>query len=95
MSLRTFGAPLASTALRHCITIRWLSVGSAADGILLKTDFAFELLDIPDREVSFLTLYTSIASESVITPLDDLDLLFKIFSVLSVRKTKTQSFNTI
>lgn len=41
MSLRTFGAPLASTALRHCITIRWLSVGSAADGILLKTDFAF------------------------------------------------------
>lgn len=50
MLLRTFGAPLASTALRHCITIRWLSVGSATDGILLKTDFAFELPDIPDRE---------------------------------------------
>ena len=41
MLLRTFGASLASTALRHCITIRWLSVGSATDGILLKTDFAF------------------------------------------------------
>lgn len=51
MSLRTFGASLASTALRHCITIRWLSVGSATDGILRKTDFAFELLDIPDRKV--------------------------------------------
>lgn len=52
MLLRTFGASLASTALRHCITIRWLSVGSATDGILLKTDFAFELPDIPDRKVS-------------------------------------------
>lgn len=43
MSLRTFGASLASAALRHCITIRRQSVGSATDGILLKTDFAFEL----------------------------------------------------
>lgn len=49
MLLSTFGASLASTTLRHCITIRWLSVGSATDGILLKTDFAFELSDIPDR----------------------------------------------
>lgn len=52
MLLSTFGASLASTALRHCITIRWLSVGSATDGILLKTDFAFELPDILDRKVS-------------------------------------------
>lgn len=43
MSLRTFEASLASAALRHCITIRRLSVGNATDGILLKTDFAFEL----------------------------------------------------
>lgn len=50
MLLSTFGASLDSTALRHCITIRWLSVGSASDGILLKTDFAFELQDIPDPE---------------------------------------------
>lgn len=50
MSLRTFGASLASAALRHCITIRWLSVGSATDGILLKTDFAFELAHIPRQK---------------------------------------------
>lgn len=44
MLLSTFGASLASAALRHCITIRWLRVASATDGILLKTDFAFELV---------------------------------------------------
>lgn len=33
----------ASIALRHWITIRWLSDHSATHGILLKTDFAFEL----------------------------------------------------
>lgn len=52
MSLRTFGASLASAALRHCITIRWLSVGSATDGILLKTDFAFELAHVPRQKSS-------------------------------------------
>lgn len=73
MLLRTFGASLASTALRHRITIRWLSVGSATDGILLKTDFAFELPDISDRKVSSLALNALIASLSVITPLGDAD----------------------
>lgn len=50
MSLGTFGAALASTALRHCVTIGWRSVGCATDGILLKTDFAFELPRVPNSK---------------------------------------------
>lgn len=73
MLLSTFGASLASTALRHCITIRWLSVGSATDGILLKTDFAFELTDIPDQKVPFLTLNAVVASLCTTTLLEDVD----------------------
>lgn len=73
MLLSTFGASLASTALRHCITIRWLSVGSVTDGILLKTDFAFELPDIPDRKVSSVTSRSVVASLGVITLPEDVD----------------------
>lgn len=73
MLLSTFGASLASTALRHCITIRWLSVGSATDGILLKTDFIFELPDIPDRKVPSLAYNALVASLGVITLLEDVD----------------------
>lgn len=73
MLLSTFGASLSSTALRHCITIRWLSAGSATDGILLKTDFAFELRDIPDRKVPFLALNAAVASLCIITLLEDVD----------------------
>lgn len=73
MLLSTFGASLASTALRHCITIRWLSVGSATDGILLKTDFVFELPVIPDRKVSSLAFNALVASLSLITLPEDVD----------------------
>lgn len=73
MLLSTFGASLASTALRHCITIRWLSVGSATDGILLKTDFAFELPDIPDRKVPPLAPNAVLASLCTIALLVDVD----------------------
>lgn len=74
MSLRTFGASLGSTALRHCITIRRLSVGSATDGILLKTDFAFELvyIDLLLIEKCHSWLYT-LWSLSVIATLDEAD----------------------
>ena len=42
---------------------RWLSVGSATDGILLKTDFAFELPHTPDIEkVSYLASSSSPSS---------------------------------
>lgn len=73
MLLSTFGASLASTAPRHCITITRLSVRSATDGILLKTGFAFELPYIPDRKVSDLALDSVVASFGVITPLEDVD----------------------
>lgn len=55
------GLHFTSTAHRHCVTISWLSVGRATDGILLKTDFIFELPDIPDRKVSFLSLNAVVA----------------------------------
>lgn len=75
MLLSTFGVSLGSTALRHCITIRWLSVGSATDGIWLKTSLIFELPNTPERKVyhSWLLTLWSLYSLRVITLLEDVD----------------------